>query len=326
MGYFLKEKVDFKKHNEEARRLWDDYKEKKHNRVPVTIGGSIRNFFENPYLNTDGYTFYQFYNDFEIHIRCQLLFQKWWRENILCDREMGAPERWQIGIDFQNNCEAGWFGCKIIYPDKFTPPDTEPIFRENKYKLYEMKAPDPLKDNLMKKAMEFFDYINGRCKNLEFEGRPVMGPATIPGEWTDGPFTVEKYRHFVFPFHKRIIDEFSDGSSVGIHLCGNAYHLFGFLKDNLNICSFDTGFPIDSKKVREELGNDVEIMGGPNIVLLKNGTQQDISEEVKRICDSGIMTGKRFIMREGNNLAPMTPVENIVSMYKAAKLYGRYNY
>ena len=36
------------------------------------------------------------------------------------------------------------------------------------------------------------------------------------------------------------------------------------------------------------------------------------------------MEGKRFIMREANNLAPLTPVENIKTMYEAAKIYGRY--
>lgn len=396
MGYFLKEKIDFKKHNEEVKKLWEDYKERKHERVPVIVGGSIRNFFENPYLNKDGYTFYQFYNDPEVHIKCQLLFQKWWRENIICDREMGIPDEWQINIDFQNNYEAGWFGCKIIYLDKFTPPDTEPIFKDSKYKLYETEPPDPLRGNLLGKAMEFFEYINERCKNIEFEGRPVKGPITIPGEGTDGPFTVaaklrglteiffdmiddekyffdlmefvteniirrmkeirkwrweregkkeidfktdifgfaddlianlsvEKYKNFVFPFHKKIVDEFTkENGRVHIHLCGNAQHLFKFLKENLNVYSFDTGFPIDFGRLREELGEEVEIIGGPNIVLLKNGTEKEVEEEVKRICESGIMKGKRFIMREGNNLAPLTPVENIETMYKACKKYGRY--
>jgi len=36
------------------------------------------------------------------------------------------------------------------------------------------------------------------------------------------------------------------------------------------------------------------------------------------------MKGKRFIMREGNNLASLTPVENIVAMYESTKEYGRY--
>ncbi len=396
MGYFLKEKIDCKKHNEEVKKLWEEYWQKKHKRVPVVIGGSIRNFFENPYLNTEGYTFYEFYTDPDVHIKCQLLFQKWVRENIICDREMGPPDEWQINIDFQNNYEEGWFGCKLIYPGDFVPPDTEPIFKENKYKLYEIEPPDPLKENLLGRALEFFEYINERCRNIEFEGRPVKGPVTIPGEGTDGPFTVaaklrglteiffdmiddekyyfdlmnfvteniikrmkeirkwrlkregkedinfkvksfgfaddlianlsvEKYKYYVFPFHKSIVDEFSDGSSIHMHLCGDASHLFKFLKENLNVYSFDTGFPIDFCKVRKEVGEEVEIIGGPNIVLLKNGTEKEVEEEVKRICESGIMKGKRFIMREGNNLAPLTPVENIKSMYTAARIYGQYS-
>ena len=308
---------------------------------------------------------------------------------------MGIPEDgWQINIDFQNNYEAGWFGCNLIYLGDFIPPDTEPIFKENKYKLYEIEPPDPF-GNLLGKAIEFFEYINEKCKNLEFEGKPVKGPITIPGEGTDGPFTVagklrglteiffdmvddekyffdlmnfvteniirrmkeikkwrwkregkeeinykteyfcfaddlianlsvEKYKYFVFPFHKRIVDEFSNGGPIHIHLCGDASHLFKFLKENLNVYSFDTGFPIDFGKVRKELGEDVEIIGGPNIVLLKNGKKEEIENEVKRICESGIMDGKRFIMREGNNLAPLTPVENIKTMYESAKIYGKY--
>jgi hypothetical protein len=45
MGFFLEEKIDYKRHNEEVKKLWEDYKERKHKRVPVIIGGSIRNFF-----------------------------------------------------------------------------------------------------------------------------------------------------------------------------------------------------------------------------------------------------------------------------------------
>jgi len=181
MSFFLKEKIDYEKHNEEVKKLWDDYKEKKHGRVPVIVGGSIRNFFENPELNKEGYTFYQFYNDPEIHIKCQLLFQKWWRENILCDAEMGIPsDGWQINVDFQNNYESGWFGCEIIYSGKFIPPDVSPILKENKHRLYEIEPPDPLKGNLLGKALEFFEYMNRRCKDIEFEGKKVKGPLTIP--------------------------------------------------------------------------------------------------------------------------------------------------
>ena len=34
--------------------------------------------------------------------------------------------------------------------------------------------------------------------------------------------------------------------------------------------------------------------------------------------------GRRFILREANNMAPCTPVENIEAMYDAAKEFGKY--
>ena len=92
----------------------------------------------------------------------------------------------------------------------------------------------------------------------------------------------------------------------------------------MNIHSFDTGFPVDFASLRAEVGPDVEIKGGPSIMALKNGTPESITQEVKRICESGIMEGKRFVLREGNNLAPCTPIENAAAMYEAGKQFGRY--
>ncbi|HOV22198.1 MAG TPA: hypothetical protein PLW95_05910 [bacterium] len=87
---------------------------------------------------------------------------------------------WQINVDFQNNYESGWFGCEIIYLGNFIPPDVNPIFKENKHRLYEIEPPYPLKGNLLGKAMEFFEYMNRRYKDIEFEGKKVKGPLTIP--------------------------------------------------------------------------------------------------------------------------------------------------
>jgi hypothetical protein len=36
------------------------------------------------------------------------------------------------------------------------------------------------------------------------------------------------------------------------------------------------------------------------------------------------MKGGRFVLREANNLAPCTPVENITAMYEAGKEFGVY--
>ena len=135
--------------------------------------------------------------------------------------------------------------------------------------------------------------------------------------------SVEHYREFVFPYHQRLVAELSTGP-ISMHLCGNATRHFPFLRDHLNVQSFDTGFPVDFAWLRKTLGPDVQIQGGPTIMLLKDGTPDAIRAEVRRICESGIMAGGRFILREANNLAPNTPVENVAAMYEAGKAYGRY--
>ena len=132
------------------------------------------------------------------------------------------------------------------------------------------------------------------------------------------------YEQFVFPYHKRLVEEFSDGSPVSIHLCGDATRHFKILRDRLNVQTFDTGFPVDFAWLRKELGPDVQINGGPTIMLVKDGKPEQIRKEVKRICASGIMEGGRFILREANNMAPCTPLVNIEAMYAAGKEFGRY--
>lgn len=133
------------------------------------------------------------------------------------------------------------------------------------------------------------------------------------------------YQEMVFPYHKRLVEAMAEpGARVGIHLCGNAQRHFAFLKESLNVLSFDTGYPFDFAEFRRELGPDVEVYGGPSVPLLRFGSPEGVRAEVTRVLESGIMEGGRFVLREGNNLAPGTPVENLEVMYETAKRVGRY--
>lgn len=132
------------------------------------------------------------------------------------------------------------------------------------------------------------------------------------------------YREYIFPFHRRLVETFSGGGPNAIHLCGDSTRHFRFLRDHLNIQSFDTGYPVDFTQLRRDLGPDVEIKGGPPIGLLQMASPEEVRTEVRRILTSGVTEGGRFILREGNNLPPGVPLENIWAMYEAGKDYGRY--
>ena len=135
------------------------------------------------------------------------------------------------------------------------------------------------------------------------------------------------YEQIILPYHKRIYESLaSPDAERSMHLCGDASRHFPILKNELNVNIFDTGFPIDLGKVAQELGPEVRIHGGPDIEFLRTASPKQVKDKVKSIMESGVKNGGRFVLREGHNLAPYTPLENIKAMYQACREYGRYEY
>ncbi|OIN98325.1 hypothetical protein AUJ66_01120 [Candidatus Desantisbacteria bacterium CG1_02_38_46] len=136
--------------------------------------------------------------------------------------------------------------------------------------------------------------------------------------------STEMYKDFILPYHKKLLAEFSKGGPNSIHLCGKVQRHLKFLKDELNIKTFDLGFPTDLGKARQDLGEDVTLIGNIPPHLLKMGPVQKIKDEVKNLCQSGVMKGGKFILHDGNNCAPETSVLHFKAMYEAGREYGRY--
>jgi len=132
------------------------------------------------------------------------------------------------------------------------------------------------------------------------------------------------YRDLVMPLHRQWYALWSVQGPHSIHLCGDATRHFATIRDELNVSSFDTGFPVDHGRLREELGDDVEISGGPEVHVLLNGSADQVYERTRAILTSGVMRGGRFILREANNLPPRVPQENLAAMYRAALEWGNY--
>ncbi len=389
MGSFLKQPIDFVKHNEESRAVMEAFRAGKPIRVPVMATGSITNYLHNPELNVNGWTFDQFFQDPEIQIKAQLEYQYWRRHNLMDDDEKGLPEKWYLGVDFQNSYDASWAGGPVHYQGLLLP-DTLPIFDEHKEKLYDMPELLPIDGGLIGKAMEYIDFMEDYCKTHTFHDRPIVAPQGFLGEGTDGVLdlayklrgaanllidmledeeyysdlmewitknlihrmkTLRKmheerwgvkpeglffaddaicmvshnsYREFVLPYHKRIVDEFSAGKKISMHICGSNMQHFGGLMKELNVGMFDTGFPVDFGKMRADVGDDVVINGGPTVMICKDGTPEQVKAECRRILETGVAKNGNFLFIPANNMAPCTPVENIAAMYEAAHEFGTY--
>lgn len=130
------------------------------------------------------------------------------------------------------------------------------------------------------------------------------------------------YREHVLPYHRQLLDALAGPGPRFIHLCGDATRHFVTLQRELDIQTFDTGFPVNFGQLRKDLGPDASIFGGPHVELLRTATPDQVGMEAKRILSSGVLEGGLFVLREGNNLAPGTPVVNTQALYHAGRDFG----
>ena len=377
-------KLDFERHNAEVKELWPAFDAGVAPRVPIAFGTNSRYFMGDPTANPEGLTFQPYIENPDVMFDAQVKYQRWSRFNLLQDQELGCPEKWSVGVDFQNFYEAAWFGCKVKYFEGQVP-DTRPDFAKNPESLLEKGIPGAF-DGIMGQAIEYYEHLKERGAREGYLGRPVEA-GCFTGSGTDGPVTVacnlfgpvfvfstlledpdrmhrlfefiteatiqrmeawrerfgipvpqdgfgmaddsialistSMYRDEILPYHRRIYDTFGTQKGRGIHLCGDSTRHFVLLRDELNIRSFDTGFPVDFGDLRRKLGPDIRIQGGPHVELLISATPVQVREEVRRILTSGILQGGRFQLREGNNLAPKTPLANTEAMYRAGVEFGK---
>ncbi len=387
MSFYL-EGIDFEKHNEEVRVVWEAFNSGKPIRPPVVLGINPRIWLLNPELNVEGITFQEYSEDPDVMAEIQMKAQDYIRHNMLQDAEMGPPtDGWTIYPDFQNYYEAAWFGAKIEYRSGQVPDAAPFLSDDSKRSVFDKGAPDPCEGPLMERMWRFYEHMLKHKDSYCYKGIPAahVNPSCTG---TDGPFTIaacirgateictdiyadpdyvtdllsfiteatiqriltfrkqlghemrpkalafaddsiellstESYAEFVMPFHKRLIQELAGDGPHWIHLCGNVQRHMPLIKSELNVRTWDAGFPMDYTSARQSLGRDFRIHTGPRVSTLLYGSPDDVASKARQILESGIAEGGQFIMRDANNLCPCTPVENVAAMYEATREYGRF--
>ncbi|MAX25890.1 MAG: hypothetical protein CMJ19_15430 [Phycisphaeraceae bacterium] len=137
--------------------------------------------------------------------------------------------------------------------------------------------------------------------------------------------STQMYEQQVLPIHRMFYEAVSSDRPRCMHLCGDVTRHFSLIHRELGVTSFDTGFPVNFGQLRNQLGDDVEILGGVEVAKLMNGTADEVYQRTRDILQTGVMRGGRFIMREGNNLPPNCPLENLEAMYQATLEFGKYD-
>jgi len=144
--------------------------------------------------------------------------------------------------------------------------------------------------------------------------------------WTDDlamSLSEEQYRAVVLEEELRLRNHF-DGY-VSLHMCGKTDHLLKIFTDELHINEFQGfGYQVDLDYISEVMGGRVVLIGNVNPLLLYSGTPEQIRQATKQVIEK-LAPKRGFIVQDGNNISPGTPIENINAMMEAAELYGRYD-
>jgi uroporphyrinogen decarboxylase len=130
------------------------------------------------------------------------------------------------------------------------------------------------------------------------------------------------FEELVLPFNRRLRDRF-DGWAA-LHMCGRSDHLLETFRDGLRIDELQGfGWQVDLDRIAEVLGGRVVLLGNVDPMLIRRGTPEDVRRATRRVIEKLAPAGG-FIVQDGNNIPPDSPVENINAMMEAAEAWGRY--
>ncbi len=145
--------------------------------------------------------------------------------------------------------------------------------------------------------------------------------------WTDDlavNLSAEMYRDLVLPEEKRLRFHF-DGW-LSLHMCGKSDHLLEIFRDDLAIHELQGfGYQVSLDRIAEVMGGRVVLIGNIDPMLIHSGTPEQV-REATRIAIEKLAPYRGYIVQDGNNIPPGSPLENINAMTEAAELYGRYHY
>lgn len=132
----------------------------------------------------------------------------------------------------------------------------------------------------------------------------------------------EMFLEFAAPYDKQLYERFGK-KHRSMHMCGPSAHLHAALTDYLSINSFDSfGYQVEPEYIAKTMGGRVRLMGNINPMLMLAGTADEVRGEVLKTLEHlGPLPG--YILSDGANICPKTPLENINAIAEAAYLYAR---
>ena len=181
---------------------------------------------------------------------------------------------------------------------------------------------DKVLDILSQQYSNFLDKVGQYLNLIEIweDISSQQGPLASP----------ELYRKIIKPRTKDLINLIKNKTKakIALHSCGSVRwaidDFFDIGVEVLNPVQVSAAH-MDTKELKRKYGNSMSFWGGIDTQwILPRGTTREVNEEVKkRIDDLG--KGGGYLLGPVHNIQPDVPPENIITMFKTALSYGKYN-
>jgi len=181
-----------------------------------------------------------------------------------------------------------------------------------------VEEPEPCKEFLQK-------ITDGIIESEEYarkiDPRPAPYDAFGIAEDCATVMSAEMFKEFVVPYDKQLYDRFGKGYR-GMHMCGPSNHLHESLVSDLHITNFNSfGYQSEPEYTAKSMGGRVHLLGNINPMLMLAGTRAEVRAEVLKTLEHlGPLPG--YILSDGANICPGTPIENINALAETASEYA----
>lgn len=135
--------------------------------------------------------------------------------------------------------------------------------------------------------------------------------------------SADSFREFALPYDRRLYETLGTaGGYRGMHMCGDSAHLHQVLVDELKITNLEIfGYVVPPQVAAKNLGGKVALWGNINPMLMLNGSKGEVKAEAMAALQAMAPCGG-FMLGDGANVCPGTPVENLAALTEAAEEYG----
>ena len=183
-----------------------------------------------------------------------------------------------------------------------------------------------LLDIVADKTIEWIDYHREYCNGDAYVLNESRREEIFIGDDATALMSPEHYLEFGLPPLKKVADHFRSryGLRIIAHNCGKVDHLIEHIALELRPDEYwGFSYLTDKRLIERYMAGKTVLSGGVSPVTIHEGTPEEVKRETREAIEV-FAPHRGYIIMDGNNIAPGSPIQNINAMYEAAEEYGSY--